>query len=242
VRILPASSMDDLDRGLAKLDKLMPNSSQGIDFYLEPVTCGTGVVAGIAKYQDAQGNFQSVPLKKRDIAIKCPLIFTPEEANIAMIRNLMNSLNKDFRRWALPTTPPDSFTLLHDLISQFEINHIQAFQISGDPYSVESWYYTRAKTTNHSIALQIKVSELSNTLDFTIACESMAELTGLLAKISEDFRNIVQTKLSTDLKPAFGNLKDLLCDCGSPLSRLPSLTEEVTCNSCHKMYTYDALG
>ncbi len=242
VRILPDASLDDLHRGLAKVNKLMPSSSQGIDFYLEPVACGTGVVAGIAKYQDAQGNFNSVPLKKREVAIKCPLIFTPEEANIAMIRNLMTSLNKDFRRWALPTSPPDSFTMLHDLISQFEINHIQAFQISGDPYQVESWYYTRAKTTNHPIALTINVSELTNAIDLKIACEDMAELTGLLAKISEDFRNKITSKLDVDLKPAFGSLKELLCDCGSPISKLPSITEEVICNSCQKMYTWKALG
>lgn len=242
VRILPETSLDDLNRGLAKIEKLMPNSSQGTDFYLEPVACGMGVIAGIVKYLDAQGNYNSTPLKKREVAIKCPLIFSPEEANIAMIRNLMNNLSKDFRRWALPTSPPDSFSLLHDLICQFEINHIQAFQISGDPYQSESWYYTRAKTSNHQIALCLTVSELTNTLDLTIACEDMAELTGLLAKISEDFKDKVKAKLHTELRPVFGNLKELLCNCGSPISRLPSETEETTCNACHKAYSWEMLG
>ncbi|NVM54960.1 MAG: hypothetical protein HWN66_14745, partial [Candidatus Helarchaeota archaeon] len=178
----------------------------------------------------------------REIAIKCPLIFTPEEANIAMLRNLMNSLTKDYRRWALPSSPPDTYTMLHDVVNQYEISHIQAFQISGDPYQLESWYYTRTKTTNHPIAIRINVSEQNNTLDLTIGCEDMAELTGLLAKISEDFQNKIRDKFQQEPKPAFGNLKDLLCECGSPLAKLPSISENVTCNSCQKSYTWKMLG
>ncbi|NVM56025.1 MAG: hypothetical protein HWN66_20170, partial [Candidatus Helarchaeota archaeon] len=68
VRILPEASLDDIDRGLSKIDKLMPNSSQGIDYYLEPVACGTGVISGIAKFQDAEGNYNSTPVKSREIA------------------------------------------------------------------------------------------------------------------------------------------------------------------------------
>jgi len=243
IRILPEASLDDLSRGLAKIDKLMPGASQGIDYYLEPVTCGVGVIAGFVKYQDAQGNFQSnVDLKPREVAIKCPLVFKPEEANIAMIHNLMDSLTKDYRRWALPATPPDSFKLLHDTVILFEITHIQAFQISGNPYEVESWYYTRAKTTNHPIAIRVNVSERQNTLDLMIACENMAELTGLLSKIAEDFQSKALTKLQTSLKPAFSPLKELLCECGNPLPKLPSRSEDVVCSSCAKTYTWEMLG
>jgi ribosomal protein S27AE len=242
IRILPEASLDDLNRGLSKIEKLMPNSSQGIDYYFEPVACGTGVVAGLVKFIDAGGNYKSVTIRSKEIAIKCPLIFTPEEANIAMIRNLMKNLTRDYRRWPLPSTPHESFSLLHNLISKYEISHIQAFQISGAPYEVESWYYTRAKTSNHPIAICIICSERKNVLDLTIACEDMSELTGLLAKISEDFHNLIQTKFNVDLKPAFSNLKELLCECGSPLPQLPTILQNVTCNSCKKIYTWDMLG
>ncbi len=242
IRILPESSLDDLNRGLSKIDKLMPNSSQGIDYYLEPVACGTGVVAGLIKYMDAEGHYKSNELRPKEIAIKCPLVFTPEEANIAMVRNLTNKLNPDYRRWALPTNAQDSFKLLHEVVNQFEISHIQAFQISGSPYEVESWYYTRTKNTNHAITLRVNVSERQNIIDLTIACEDMAELTGLLAKIAEDFQVKIKTKLGKDLKPAFGNLKELLCNCGSPLAKLPAISEEVICNNCHKNYTWEMLG
>ncbi|MHA1130004.1 MAG: hypothetical protein ACTSQI_00235 [Candidatus Helarchaeota archaeon] len=70
----------------------------------------------------------------------------------------------------------------------------------------------------------------------------MAELTGLLAKIAEDFTLKLQTKYHLELKPAFNNLKEILCKCGSPLSRLPTITEEVECNSCHTLYTRKMLG
>ena len=70
----------------------------------------------------------------------------------------------------------------------------------------------------------------------------MAELTGLLAKIAEDFQMKVQIKYQMDLKPAFSNLKELLCVCGSPLSKLPTATETVICNNCHKNYTWEMLG
>ncbi|MDD1778859.1 MAG: hypothetical protein LUQ65_11910 [Candidatus Helarchaeota archaeon] len=242
IRILPEASLDDLSRGLAKIDKLMPGASQGIDYYLEPVTCGVGVIAGFVKFQDAQGNFKSIDLKPREVAIKCPLVFKPEEANIAMIRNLMESLTKDYRRWALPATPPDSFKLLHETIMLFDITHIQAFQISGNPYEVESFYYTRAKTTNHPIAIKVNVSEQQNTLDLMIACENMAELTGLLSKIAEDFQSKALTKLQTSLKPAFSPLKELHCDCGNSLPKLPSRSEDVVCSSCAKAYTWEMLG
>ncbi len=242
IRILPDTSLDDLSRGMAKIDKLMPNSSQGIDYYLEPVACGTGVVTGLIKYLDAQGNYKSSGIKPREVAIKCPLVFTPEEANIAMVRNLTASLEKDYRRWALPTTPQDSFKLLHDTINQYEIAHINAFQITGTPYEIESWYYTRTKTTNHPITLQISVSEQKNLIDLTLACEDMAELTGLLAKISEDYTLKLQAKYGIALKPAFGNLKELLCKCGSPLPKLPSISESVECNACHTSYSWEMLG
>jgi hypothetical protein len=107
---------------------------------------------------------------------------------------------------------------------------------------MESWYYTRAKTTNHPIVIRINVSEPQNTLDLMIACESMAELTGLLSKISEDFQAKVLTKLGTTLKSAFIPLKELLCDCGSQLPKLPSRSEDVICSSCQKIYTYEMLG
>ncbi|HUX98401.1 MAG TPA: PCI domain-containing protein [Candidatus Deferrimicrobium sp.] len=242
IRILPDASLDDLNRGLAKIEKLMPNSSQGIDYYLEPVSCGMGVVAGLVKYLDAGGNYNSAPIKGKEIAIKCPLIFTPEEANIAMIRNLMKNLPNDYRRWPLPSNPHESFALLHNLIKQFEISHIQAFQISGSPYEVESWYYTRAKSSNHPITICINCSERKNILDLIIGCEDMAELTGLLAKLSEDFQNLIKNKFHFDFKPAFSNLKELLCECGSPLSQLPTLSQSVICNSCQKIYTWEMLG
>jgi len=244
VRILPETSLEDLNRGLSKIDKLMPNASQGIDYYLEPMTCGNGVLVGFVKYQDAQGNFKSLDLKPREVAIKCPLVFKPEEANVAMIRNLMTTLTEDYRRWALPTTPHESFKLLHETVTQFEINHIQAYQLSEAPeeLEMESWYYTRAKTTNHPLVIKITVSERQNTLDLMIACESMAELTGLLSKISEDFQTKVLTKLGTTLKPAYTPLKELLCECGNPLLKLPSRSQDVICNSCQKTYTYEMLG
>ncbi|MHA1130003.1 MAG: hypothetical protein ACTSQQ_04255 [Candidatus Helarchaeota archaeon] len=76
-----------------------------------------------------------------------------------MVRNLTATLEQDYRRWALPTYPQDSFKLLHDIINQYEIAHIQAFQITGTPYEIESWYYTRAKTSNRPITLRVNVSE-----------------------------------------------------------------------------------
>ncbi|MFX1295897.1 MAG: hypothetical protein ACFFD2_13730 [Promethearchaeota archaeon] len=242
IRILPDSSLDVLNKGLSKIDKLMPNSSQGIDYFLEPVTCGTGVIAGLIKYLDVEGHYKSIEIKPKEIVIKCPLIFTPEEANIAMIRNLTNTLIKDYRRWALPTNPQETFKLLHEMISQFEISHIQSFQISDSPYEMESWYYTRTKTTNHPITMQINISEQKNYIDLTIACEDMAELTGLLAKISEDFQMNILQNLQIDLKPAFGNLKQLLCECGSPISKLPTISETVVCNNCQKAYSWEILG
>ncbi len=240
VRITPETSVEDLAKASAKIDKLPPGGTRGVDFYLEPVACGIGMISGIVNYQDAQGHWNAAEIRPKEVPIKCPLVVKPEDVSVAVITNLIEELPSDYKRFTLPIDGRSAFNLLDSVIKTYEVNKVKQFDDPDKIGEIEAWYYTRAKVTNHQIAISCKVSEKQKYTDIKIACENQSELTGLLAKIAEDFE-VKLKENAIQAKNVMGKLKELLCNCGAPISNLPTPTTPVTCQFCGATWTHSML-
>ncbi|MHA1351105.1 MAG: PCI domain-containing protein, partial [Promethearchaeota archaeon] len=74
--LLDAPSNFKVKQPLVSIPVIEANNSRGVDFYLEPKTCGTSNIGGTVIFKDATGEKHSKHIKKKEVAIKCPLVCT----------------------------------------------------------------------------------------------------------------------------------------------------------------------
>ncbi len=242
VNILPSSLERDLNKGTILIGNLGPGESFGVEYYLEPVACGRSKITGIVSYKSATGELKASVIRPKEVQIKCPLVFKPEEANIAMVRNLYTRIKtRDYKRFGLNMEAREAFELLNETVMKYDVQRIELNILSEKPFKAEAWFYTRTKVLNNPVIIRTKVQEEHGCLDVEIACPDTSELTGLLAKISEDFKNLVKQRTNLMIHGAFGPFKELRCKCGAPLPTLPTRTKPVRCQYCGAQWIYDDL-
>lgn len=242
VNILPSSLERDLNKGTISIGNLGPGESLGVEYYLEPVACGRSKITGIVSYKSATGELKASVIRPKEVQIKCPLVFKPEEANIAMVRNLYARIKtRDYKRFGLNIAAREAFELLNETVMKYDVQRIELNILSEKPFKAEAWFYTRTKVLNNPVIIRTKVQEERGCLDAEIACPDTSELTGLLAKISEDFKNLVKQRTNLIIHGAFGPFKELRCKCGAPLPMLPTRTRPVQCQYCGAQWIYDDL-
>jgi len=242
VNILPSNLERDLNKGTILIGNISPGESFGVEYYLEPIACGRSKIAGIVSYKSATGELKATVIRPKEVQIKCPLVFKPEEANIAMVRNLYTKIKvKDYKRFGLNIPAQEAFELLNETIMKYDVQQIELNIHSEKPFKAEAWFYTRTKVLNNPVIMRTKVLEEQGYLDVEITCPDTSELTGLLAKISEDFKNLVKQRKNLIIHGAFGPFKELRCKCGAPLPALPTRTKPVRCQYCGTQWIYEDL-
>ena len=104
----------------AKIPNMSPKQSESIDFYLEPMICGSIPVAPVATYLDAFGELHLSTRESLMVDSKCPPIINPGEENIAKIKNIYEGSDtiRAFRSFELEYEPSKSFNLLRE-VSKF---------------------------------------------------------------------------------------------------------------------------
>jgi hypothetical protein len=185
-----------LDGREVKVGNINPNEKKTVAFYLDPMMCTTSYVEGVVALRDTSGTVRTVTMEKKDIGIVCPIFFTEEIANIAVLKNLVNALPyQDTKVFKIPAglKTQDAFTLCKEVVQHHDIKFVREF-IEKTPFVGEAWYYGLTKIKKHQVVIQASVRQDTNSIMLFAACADPMILTGLLAELGHDLENKIAEK------------------------------------------------
>jgi len=185
--LLDAPSNFKVKQPLVSIPVIEANNSRGVDFYLEPKTCGTSNIGGTVIFKDATGEKHTKHIKKKEVAIKCPLVCT-SMSTIEDCQVAIQTLGNDARAFLIADLDPRlAYRAAIRTLKNFDTSAVTSHEgsdVKGN-YEAEAWFCSEAKTTGGRIITRIYVSETSQSLEVRVWCGNAGMLTGFLAKIIE---------------------------------------------------------
>jgi len=170
------------------LGTIKPKEKLTVAFMFDPQICQETFIDGMLIYYDPKGELKHVQMKRRHADVVCPIFFTREHANTAMLKRLIKDKLRmtDTRAFSYPQTQPpgEILRLAQNSLGEGDLQLVRGFVEEGSPYKAEVWYYAETKVKAYQMVIRLGVLEDSGTLDIYAASTSMEPITGLLA----DFR------------------------------------------------------
>jgi len=157
-RIEPASYKTSGARVM--LGVLNPGEKSSVAFYFDPQICTETNIDGIVRYRDYKGVLRSVTMKTRKAEVVCPLFFTKEHANTAMLKRLVEGelQERDSKVYTITKLPPyvkhkDIFEVCKQVVLSHDVHMVREF-VTHNPFAGEAWFYgeTKVKATRSSSA------------------------------------------------------------------------------------------
>jgi biotin operon repressor len=175
-----------IDDEMVAVPVIEPNSSRGVDFYLEPTTCGKSQVGATVIYKDYTATPHTIHVEAKEVWIKCPLVVsTMDTLDDVMI--VTQTLSSDARSFLISDI--DARLAYHAgfrAISHFDARCVAAPEkMDGDIFEAEAYFATKVKVGGGRIVIKLSVSEKTQILEVRAWCADAGQLTGLLAKIIE---------------------------------------------------------
>jgi hypothetical protein len=201
------------DRDLLRLDKVEP---EGIDlrgdkadvgnlkagerkalaFLFDPQICQDTYLDGTLSYYDTKGDLKHVEMKRRHANVVCPIFFTKEHANTAMLRRLVKEKLhlSDARIFRYPSTirARDMLDVGQRALGGIDIQMVREFITEGPPFEAEVWYYGETQVKGYQIVMRLGVLAEKEVLEFFAACTDMEPITGLLAEFRRELEWAMQ--------------------------------------------------
>lgn len=242
IRVAPAA----YKRGeMAFIPNMQNKQSQSIDFYIEPLICGTVPVETLVVYQDALGKSHSLIREAKQVVTKCPPIINPGEENIARVKNLIQAVlgAKQFKSFQLSHDPQRIFEILQEAIQSWAGKSVIQPLIRTTPaYRGEAYYFILSKVPDpelmnrqQQIVVRLEVDAQRNMAFLTVACEKPATACGILTHVWEMCEQRVAE--------AFGvHLHAMWCpECCAPLSEIPTVGQKIVCSACGTTFKPEGL-
>jgi len=175
---------DGLQLGVVK-----PREKKTAAFYLDPQICTESYIEGILTYKDAGDNLETVKMKKLRAAVVCPIVYTEENINTAMLMRMaaQELVQKDTKVFMIPAgiPPQKAFDISKSAVQHHDVRLVREFT-QKDPFVGEAWYYGKAKGRDDKLVIRTRVLAQKNVLEFYVASSSTLMLTGMLAELKSD--------------------------------------------------------
>lgn len=178
---------------------LNPGEKGTVAYFFDPQMCTESVIDGVCRYKDHQGQIHTITMKSRKAEVVCPLFFTREQANTAMLKRLVEEEIKQydvkaFRIGAEAETGElkDLFGSVQSIISSHDVNLVRDFT-KDDPYFAEAWYHGTTRK-GFQVVIRALVDIHAQRVEFYVATESMRAVTGLLAELSHNFDRLARER------------------------------------------------
>ena len=189
------------------LGVLNPGEKSSVAYYFDPQICTESQIDGVCRYRDASGVLHTVSMKTRRAEVVCPLFFTKEHANTAMLKRLVEAelTEKDAKVFEIQKVPPyikykDIFDLVKTVVNAHDVQMVREFT-RFNPFQGEAWFYGETKVKGYKIVIRTSVIEEGKTIEFFAASTNMKAITGLLAEFNHTLNSTIIEKYS-DLKIA----------------------------------------
>jgi hypothetical protein len=198
-RIEPASYKTSGARVM--LNVLNPGEKSSVAFYFDPQICTETNIDGIVRFRDYKGVLSSVTMKTRKAEVVCPLFFTKEHANTAMLKRLIETelMERDSKVYSITKLPPyvkhkDIFEVCRQVVLSHDVHMVREF-VTYNPFSGEAWFYGETKVKGYKIVIRTAVRE-DNMIEFFAASTVIKAVTGLLAEFNHTLVSMVVERYS----------------------------------------------
>jgi len=177
--------------GKVLLGNLSPGERKTVNFYLDPQICTTTFLDGTIAYKDSRGEIIMSKMRRKDVNVVCPIFFTKETANPAMMRNLVQNVleHHDSKLYALPKKlkPKEALRIARESLAGRDIQFVREL-IEPKPFVGEAWYYGTTKVKGYQIAIRASVREETHSIEIFGAAPDPEVLTGLLAELGHELQ------------------------------------------------------
>jgi hypothetical protein len=175
-----------------------------VALYFDPQICQGSHIDGFLTYVDAQGERHRVEMKRRTADIVCPIFFTREHANTAMLRRLVKETLKmtDLKVFRYPAElgPEVVLTLGKAAMGGTDVQLVREYVVRGPPYNAEVWYYGETKVHGYQIVIRLGVIEERGALEMFAASTAMEPVTGLLAELRRELDSVMGVRYRGEQK------------------------------------------
>jgi len=176
------------------LGNIQPNEKKTIAFYLDPLICTESNIDGTLTYKDIYGELRTTAMKRRRAEVVCPILYTPENINTAMLKRLINEelTIHDSKIYDIP--PGLEFQraaeICRDTVLGHDLKFIREFiEHDIDDPEIETWYYGTTKVKKQKVVIKASSRKKTNTVELFAACEDKKILTGFLAELGHNFND-----------------------------------------------------
>ena len=186
------------------LGNIKPGERVTVAFNFDPQICQETHIDGSLTYFDSKGVRHLKQMKRRHADVVCPIFFTRENANTAMLRRLIKEklhLN-DLRifRYSRRLSPDEALMLGKLALAGRDIQLVREYVVRGPPFESEVWYYGQTRVKGYEIVMRLGVVEEQRTLEFFAACTAMEPITGLLAEFRRELNHVLKERYVSDVR------------------------------------------
>jgi CHAT domain-containing protein len=171
-----------------------PSEKRTVAFYLDPQICTESYVDGTLVYKDIYGELKTSAMKRRKAEVVCPILYTPENINTAMLNRMMTEelTVHDSKIYEIP--PGIDFeramSICKDTIQGHDLKFVRSFvEHDAEDPEIESWYYGTTKVKKHKVVIKASTRKKTNTIELFVACKDKHVITGFLAELGHNFND-----------------------------------------------------
>jgi len=181
---------DSRTEGRFRLDDIGSGERKVLRLYFDPQVCLESFIKASMAYMDIRGQLETFALENTLADINCPIFFTVENANTAMIRKELDEelIHTDTKvyRYALVLHDEDVFKEVKRTIASYNVKFLMEY-VNDDPFLAEAWYYGETKIKGSKVIIKATVNEEDSTVEFLVAASMEMVITGLLAELGHIF-------------------------------------------------------
>ncbi|MEM3043164.1 MAG: hypothetical protein QXD84_06435 [Thermoplasmata archaeon] len=135
------------------------------------------------RYKDAEGNLQSDLLKKKKVEVICPLFYTDENINTAMLRRLISEeLTQQDSKIYYVRNIERSYAIAKEVFRERLLRPVREF-VDDTGTIREAWFYGVTQEGRRRTVIKVSANHTKNILEIFVAAPGKLLLTGCLAEI-----------------------------------------------------------
>ena len=167
------------------LGAVKPAEKKTVAYYMDPLICQESVVDCTLTYYDFKGEINHVNMKRRPVDIVCPIFYTAQTVNVAMLKRLLGDHQyRDSKIYRIgdAKTLGSVFGAAKEAVSAHSVKFVREFtdDESGD---AEAWYFGEVQTSGEKMVIRVSSKVSMKFLEVFVASSNLATQTGLLAEL-----------------------------------------------------------
>jgi hypothetical protein len=209
------------------LDDVDPGEKRSVAIYFDPTICQESHIDGHIYYTDASGEQQYTTMKRRPVDVVCPIFYTKETVNVAMLKRLLTEVDYDdlkvykIERLAILKT---AYREALATVKAHDVKLVREYE-TEDPWESEAWFYGEVKETEEKIVIRVSARHELKSLEIFVATSNLASMTGLLAELGSNFYNKIKERNLQDHVQVQGMDVDMIKELSKTQLLLDKLSE-----------------